>query len=69
MLTDPFDLARRVAQMRTTCVGAYLDDFSTTLAKDGYALRWLFNASKASGHPLVVTMQSVQYRKRDDISS
>ncbi|MCB9609012.1 MAG: hypothetical protein H6716_20640 [Polyangiaceae bacterium] len=37
MISDHYRLPRRLAQMRATCLGGYMDGFSTTLTSAGYS--------------------------------
>jgi integrase/recombinase XerD len=50
MLNDYFETPWRLARMRATCVGAYLDDFSTVLAKAGYSRFTICGYLRAADH-------------------
>lgn len=50
MISNHFELAWRLAQMRATCVGPYLDDFSTALTDAGYSPFTIRGYLRAADH-------------------
>lgn len=50
MISDYFDAPWRLARMRATCVGPYIDDFSTALAEVGYSPFTIRGYLRAADH-------------------
>lgn len=50
MISDYFDAPWRLAQMRATCVGPYVDGFSRTLAAAGYSAFTIRGCLRAADH-------------------
>lgn len=50
MISDYFEAPWRLARMRSTCVGPYIDDFSATLAEAGYSPFTIRGYIRAADH-------------------